>query len=428
MAATTPNFVTVDRPWNSLDRLKASLTFLLIVDLILLLALLAGEREHRSLLQTIGRDSAPSIIASQHIKVAMADMDAQVVNQILVSPGVNQTAKMMYQARREEAAEALITAAQNITYGDEERNPIKHLQLWLGDYEALVQQALDAPNEPNAVAIYNKAARIMDDNLFSAADKLDQANLDVMEETFSSRRNYATTTRVAIVFAGLLLLALLISTQWGLAHRVRRVFNPPLLVATIVGLTITMYAGGHLYRSAEDLRVAKQDAFNSLNVLWRARALAYAAKADESRFLLAQTDSSHDSAFAANAAKVLQGDSGFLADELKNITFPGEEAAAQDAVRRWKVYMDSDLQIRLLKSLGKNDQATQLCLGKAERNFQSFDRALVTTIGINQKAFDNSVASGFNELARFDGTVCVGVGVIGMACALGLWVRIREYL
>ncbi len=430
--ATTPNFVTVDRPHNSLDRLKSNLTILLLLDLIFLLALFAGEREHRSLLQTVGRDSAPSIIAAQHIKVAIADMDAQAVNQLLAKPSENPSAAETYQMRREEAAEALITAAQNITYGDEERLPIKNLQLRLGDYEAKVQKALDTASIPAAITIYNQAAQIVDDKLFPAADDLDQANLNVLDRAFASRGSYATTTRVAIVFAGLLLLALLLSIQQGLAQRVRRILNPMLVLATIATLIITIYAGSHLNRSADDLRLAKQDAFTSLNVLWRARALAYAAKADESRFLLVQGDSPHDSSFGVKAAKILLGDTGFLAEELKNITFPGEEAAARETVERWKNYMDTDLRIRQLKSTGKYDEAVRLCLGhgpgQAEGTFAKFDQALMSTININQQAFDNSVHSGFNELEGFDTTVSLGVVVIGLGCALGLWVRIREYL
>lgn len=425
----SPNFVTVDRQWNSLDRLKANLTFLLIVDFIFLMVLLAAGREHRDLLQTIGRNSAPSIIAAQHIKVAMADMDAQTVNQLLARPGVNALAAQRYQNRREEAADELITAAQNITFADE-RNPIKHLQLWLGDYETNAQRALDALNDAAATSIYVKAAHLMDDNLYSAADKLDEVNLDQLEGAYTRRRNYATTTRVGLVFAGLLLLALLVSTQWTLAHRVRRVLNAPLLMATLAALIILMYAGGHLNRSAQDLRVAKEEAFSSLNVLWRARALAYAAKADESRFLLsANPESFHDSAFAVNAAKVYQGgDSGYLADELGHITFPGEEAAAQASIERWKTYMDSDRQLRILKTAGRNEEALEYCLGPAEQNFKSFDQALMATININQKYFDASVNSGFKELDGFEGTIYLGAGVIGFACGLGLWMRIREYL
>jgi hypothetical protein len=431
--ATTPALQSLDKrltPWNSLDRLKASLVFIILADLLFLAALFVGESKHHSLLQTIGKDAAPSIIAAQHIKVAIADMDAEAVDELLAKPGEAKAATDEYNARREEAAGELITAAQNITYGDAERTPIKTLQIGLGEYETAIQRARDfhERNDPQAISIYRQASKILDGKLLSAADALDKANGDVLEETFDSDRTSATETRIAIVWAGIVLVALLAKTQWDLVRKVHRLINPGLLAAFILALGLTFYSAAHLSRAAEDLRIAKQDAFTSIHALWQARALAYTERAQESRYLF-QADSALDEAsFRENAKNVDK----FLASEMSNITFSGERDAATETVDTWRTYLAIDSQIKQLKNNGNNLAAIQLYLGKksGQSNFQfaRFDDALMRTEKINHDAFDNSVASGFAQLDKFKLIASVCAAAIAVFSAIGLLVRIREYL
>src|SRR5215831_13547473 len=106
--------------WNTLQKLKASRAVLIAVDALLLIAGIPAARVHRDAMKTVGKDSAPSIIAAQHIKSALADMDASAVNELLRPPGTAPEAVRAYESRREEAVKTLTTAAENIAYGDSE--------------------------------------------------------------------------------------------------------------------------------------------------------------------------------------------------------------------------------------------------------------------------------------------------------------------
>ena len=448
--ATVPTFTTVNAPtgqsWNSLQRLKGGLALLLIADALFLVALLTGQSSHRSLLQTIGRNSAPSIIAAQQIKVAIADMDAEAANEMLAKPGEGRAAAKAFEIRREEAGAALIAAAKNITY-DGELPPIESLQLDLGNYVAKIQRARDLHErdlqeryDPQTIKAYRDASSVVDTSLFKAADKLDDVNLQALEDAFESDRSTATHTRELITACGLVLLGLLLYLQWDLTKRVRRLINPALLAASILTLALIVFASNHLSGADRDLYVARHDAFISLHALWKAKAVAYSANADESKFLLPDDNSNDETSFFEKAKKVMGQaqdsngipESGFLGEEEKNITFPGEKEAADATVASWRTYLKIDSKLRQLKRDNHRDAAIALCIGKnpgeSDWAFSNFDDALKRTIDINQNAFNSAVESGFQHLDQFNVTVVIGASLIGICCSLGLFIRIREYL
>jgi hypothetical protein len=442
-----------------------------ILDIIFLVALLTGGRIHRAGMQTVGKDTAPSIIAAQHIKAALADMDANAANELLGESGQMSEAVKNYEARRQEAAEALIRAAGNIihedkkqdptpedkerrpTLEDKERESILRLQVGLGTYESRIQRARDLHGEHNAdfVGAYNAAARLMDEELLPAADELDTANLEVLEQTYEAQKGRSLASRGFIMAMAVVALAVLVFVQNFLARRTRRLINVPLFLATGITLGCAYYALHLLTMEQYNLKVAREDAFASIHALWRARAVAYAANADESRYLLDKANAAkHEQGFfmkrdslvkppqgetlesLVHATRLdLDGFTGYLTDELKNLTFPGERDAAIETLRTFGEYLKADDTIRKLERSGHHQEAIAFCTGtqRGESNwsFAQFDNALGETLDINQKAFDKAVASGFAALAHFDVEMSICTVMIGVLILLGLMQRIREY-
>ena len=83
-----------------------------------------------------------------------------------------------------------------------------------------------------------------------------------------------------------MLLAAIAGLKFLLFKRMRRVVNPPLLAAAALAAAGCLWALVALWESSADIKVAKQDAFDSIAVLEAARAIAYDANGDESRWLL----------------------------------------------------------------------------------------------------------------------------------------------
>ena len=456
MATLTPVPVAARTPPPSLTTpqiLSRSLWAIGILDIVLLIALLNGGRIHRAGLQTVGKDTVPSIIAAQHIKSALADMDANAANELLAQGGEAAAAVQAYEARRQEALEALITAAQNITYGDNERGPILRIQLGLGTYEARIQRARDLRQEGNEgfVAAYGIAADLIDREILPAADALDGANLDVLERAYENQHRRSVAARGLIMATAVVVLAVLAWVQMLLTGRTHRLINVPLLLATCITVGVTYYSLRVLAQAQNDLKIAREDAFTSIHALWRARAVAYAANADESRYLLdRQNAPKHEQEFFAKRdtlAKLpegatfqsvvrqggtrVNGFTGYLADALNNITFPGEGEASLETLRRFGEYLRTNGQIRALERGGHQKEALALCTGTkpGESNwaFNQFDSALDRTLTINQNAFDGAIKNGFSILAPFDLQMSICAVLIGVLALLGLMQRIREY-
>ena len=443
------------RRWNTLQILKGSRIALLVLDLLLLVGVVIGTRVHRTAMQTVGVDAAPSIVAAQHIKTALADMDSNAANELLGAPGAMPQAVASYESRRIEASGALIAAAENITYGDSERKPILTLQVGIGSYERLIQKARDLHenNAPATVVAYRQANALMNGTLLPATDALDRANNEVLERTCKSQSARSFGIRAFVLLAGSAALLALAAVQLFLSRRMRRTFNPLLLGATLLTLILTIYAWLAMESERSQLKVAKEDAFASIHALWQARAVAYQANGDESRYLLDQTRAKdHEEAFLEKSdslarlpagmdsnqllgnlrrEKHVEGFSGFLADELNNITFPGEREAAIRSMTAWQGYLDVDTRIRQFERQGQTRQAIDLCLGTAQGQsnwaFDQFDNALLATLEINQKAFDASVSKGLAAVASLEIKALVAAIVIALLCFLGLAPRIREY-
>lgn len=463
--ARTSRAVPAWRTWNTPQTLWAGLYLVWGLEAFLLFAAVIGAQVHRDAMKTIGRDTAPSIIAAQHIKSALADMDSSAANELLGDPGQMPEAVEAYDKRRREAATALIEAAKNITYGDAEQKPIEAIQVGLGTYEVRIQRARDLheihgpnlqkPHEPSGadyVAAYREAAKVMDANLLTEADNLDQANHDELEKAYSKVSNQSVGSVFLLLLAGAPLLWALVVIQRFLFRRMHRILNPALVLATLLTIAFVLYTFVTLGSERHRLTVAKEDAFTSIHALWRARAAAYSANADESRYLLDLANApQYESDFFAKAASLarlpgnnyqdavsaarrgdkLKGFTGYLADELNNITFEGEREAAANTLERFGAYLKIDEDIRRLQHNGQHAQALELCIGTREGEsnwaFDQFDKALGDTLEINQQAFNAAVSRGFEALSYFELKAALIALLIAALCFYGLQQRIQEY-
>ena len=456
MATTLTNPPATPQPrWNTLQLLRGGRLLLLALDAVLLLAALGGISEHRHAMQTVGKDSAPSIIAAQHIKSALADMDANAANELLSAPAATSAAVEAYERRRIEAARALINAAENITYGDAERGAIERLQLGLGTYERLIQRARDLHerNDSAAIAAWREAAKLLDEKLLPAADALDKANDEVLEREYVTQSDRSATARVLVGFAGALLLGGLVFVQTFLSRRMKRTLNVFLLAATVLAAWTLIFTGTQMMGEQRQLKIAKEDAFTSSRALWRARAVASWANGDESRYLLDRDRAAqYEIAFFRKTTQLagvpkgmafdavaraerggikVTGFTGYLADELNNITFPGEREAASDTLDGLGAYLTIDRHIRDLEAGGQHAAAVALCLGNAAGQsnwaFERFDAALAQTTAINQQAFETAVDRGFSALSGLELKTAAVAIAIAVLIFLGLAPRIREY-
>jgi hypothetical protein len=374
--------------------------------LLVLIAVTSGARSHREGIQIIGRDTAPSIIAAQHVSAAMADMDAAAASELL-SQSQLEPARQSFDNRRKEASEVLIEAAENIKY-EEERAPIRKVALGLSSYSQQIQRALDLrkAKDPAYVDAYRAAAQTMDETLLPAALELDHAKRTVLDRAYADQQKWSSASMLFLVLAILALIGVLLSLQVFLVRRMRRMINPLLMISTGLAFLSFFIFADDFTTADRQLKVAKQDAFESIHALWKARAVAYTAKAAESRYTM---DVAHAAQYEQGFQQKVVQVNGYLADELKNITFPGEQDAANKTVAAFAEY-------------------TKAAPGKgANAAFDQFDDAIGDTLQINQSAFDGAIKNAFDAVNNVEITASIICGTIALLAFGGTLPRLREY-
>jgi hypothetical protein len=251
----------------------------------------------------------------------------------------------------------------------------------------------------------------------------------------------------AVLFGSALVLVLIGVQAWFLM-RMRRILNPSLAVATVLACALTVYLTSLVGEAREHLRIAKQDAFESIHVLLRARSIAFDANGDESRYLLDRSAAplrvlDDESSFAKNVRVLATdpnelvkrasgfGSAGLFVDELTNVTFPGEGEAAKKMVGAFNAYLAIDRKIRNLETSGKHSEAIELCIGsrpdQSNATFARFDAALEETATINRQAFDREIDDADGKLKRAEYLSPILSIALVLLAFVGIRRRLAEY-
>ncbi|WP_162958537.1 hypothetical protein [Nocardia yunnanensis] len=447
-------------------RLLAGLTVLLTVITALVMA--ADARSTRHGIDVIGHHTAPTVTATEDLYFALADMDAQLANVLLAGDdstlaAVRTTALTTFDQRRVQA-DADLQQAMTIVTNDDATQQIRELLDKFGQYQALAADTFQLADldrgeagrpSGRTLAAYRAATGMVPD-LLSRAQRLADTNSGVLSQSYQDSERTTVAARARIAVLGLLVLAALLGLQVVLRVALRRRVNPALAVTTVLAAGLLL--GGYIANAtaAQQLTIAKRDAFDSLLALRQARALSYDANADESRFLLdpahtAQYQQSYfdksqrlagvrahgvddyasalDQAIAAHAGDLkdaISADS-FLGKELGNITFGGERQAAEQSLRQYQAYQRDDHTLRGLAG-GDLRAAITLDTGGSNDHFAAYDKALVATIDINQQAFDTAIGKGGNALSGWSTWLPYTAAAL---CALlvlaGVRPRLAEY-
>jgi hypothetical protein len=263
--------------------------------------------------------------------------------------------------------------------------------------------------------------------------------------------------------------------QVWLARRTRRLLNPLLALASLLTAAATLWFAVAVLDEREELRAAKSDAYDSLHVLFEARAAVNTIRADLSLWLLdaaarpaaaeriaaalhalIATDiarpeqtrpllktlqdllvmEQHGEAAAAMAATPHVG--GFLGAELENVTFgvPEREGATQSIARLIDA-MGVARAIQRQALAGEhgtgNGQFAAVARwldetgGGGRAAFDAEQAALDRTIAVNQGEFDRDVTAALATAAVIPFVTCGALALAALLAVAGLWPRLREY-
>ena len=284
---------------------KAGIYAVLGGTLLLSGAVVSAVMAQRSVVEDVGFGTTPSIYHAQRIRDSLSDLDANVVNMLLLPSGTNPTAEQEYQSRKEKLANLVVQVSKNITipvYIDTSKKPSEKILtpaeqkytstiiLGINNYIEKAQQARDfhaLKNTAASLEAYREAQKIIGDDesgLLKEAYLLDKINFEALSKAYQSGRGSSLNQSLMVLVAGATLLGLLIAIQLLLFKWNHRILNPALLGATVIASLFLLDTLVNLNIANQQLKVAKEDAFDSLHALRQLRSTAYMMNTAESRY------------------------------------------------------------------------------------------------------------------------------------------------
>lgn len=415
-------------------------------------------------LRIIGHDAGPQVVATADLYYALSDMDTQVANILLIGEerlgGGREQAMARYEQRRAEAGRAILQAA-DLASDATEQQTVRALLNGLGRYERLAAQAMllndqadhaAGPPPRPVIELYRQATDLMRLDLLPKAYNLTLDSGSIVRRTYEQQRDAVQNGRLAVAAAGLATLVVLVGLQVYLARRFRRILNPALLAATVVVTVLVGLAMGLLDREARDLRTAKEDGFNSVLALARARAIGNSMHGDQSRFLLdPDRRDTYEQVYLDKSQSVLYTPAGnldkyyhalrkvvqeyprratflgLLGDEARNTGTRDRRAALAETLKRYEAFQQHDRRLRILSRAGQTGQAIRYQMDEIGRGFEEYDKALVTLADSHRRTFEVAIKDGDDALAGWDYGLPGTIGVAVVLIFVGVRPRLQEY-
>src|SRR5262245_61722803 len=357
--------------WSTPVRLRALLGAVAVSGVLAFLSISVGVDDTGRAFKVVGSDTAPTINDALGIYFAVSDMDADAADYLLLNG--NPTGSLTpggvlnrYEKRRQAASDLLISAAHNPTYDENEHTSILRMIVLIQIFDAYVEQAELLNNRGDrtaALAAYGQATDLMhapQSGLLETALNLASSLHADLTARYGAAQTEEDRDRVLIVLSMLLLIGLLVGLQVFIRLRMRRRLSPPIAGATLLAVVLLVATGYTLQVSDSHLAAAKNDGYDSVYALRQLRAIAFDAKADESRYLIdpqrAQlsqasflaksvelasfpepvTIGTYDAALATQLAALKGGQSteigGAFGRALDHVVFPSEGQAATAAL------------------------------------------------------------------------------------------------
>jgi hypothetical protein len=400
----------------------------------------------------IGLEAGPNIVSAQEVQAALADLDANAADYLLRREQ-GDVAAQLFQLRRAQAMRSVLDAAENINEAIAEKLPLLAISENLGRYLELVAQARlrhDMGQDAAALESYRLATDIMHTRILRAASELTDVNARAMDVEFQRQSRTSTGMEILAFVVGLGLLALLVWAQRYISRKTRRLVNLPLAAATLLLGAFLVFLFNRFNTANGDLRLAKKDAFDSIQTLLKVRATAADAHGDLTRSLLDWSDADkrapeqtpksrmYRDRFASGVRALSSVSSfpptvraqaqlgkvqfeGLLADALRNITFDGEREAA--------VAMADDYAQYVTAAEGVRGEGKGLDVRRQDANlaFDRFDASTQRTLDINRRVFDRVLSDGQAALAmaeKIDPACAIAIALLAW---LGIRPRLKEY-
>jgi hypothetical protein len=381
-------------------------------------------------------------------------------NSVVSSSGpLNADARQIYQSLSEaDATEAnaylsLIEPSEAITgiHGDTSRAEADVMAIRAGDSDPAIQADLttlatgipdymkfvgeaDAYNRSGINGAGIGAAYLRDASALDRGSLLKAARDLYTKEHARLNNAYAQATGFPFLAAGvafLIAIAAFWAQRW-LARRTRRLINPGLAMASLIGLLSLVWVLASFYSARSDLLAGRDGGSTPAYALAQAEITALQMHSDESLTLI-NRDGAYDTTEGRLQTQLwpaLRGE--LIAAQSVGAGSPGETdatAAARGAQAWWGRHMDVFNADNSGNYIGVNDptSAVALATGPSTIAFGEVDHDLTTAIDADQAASARYASSGDDALGGLVVGMVIAALLMAAACTWGVGKRLAEY-
>ena len=367
--------------------------------------------------------TGPLSFTAQQVYRSLSDADATEANDYLT--GVAPTASLT-RVHDDVSVSAVDVAA--IKAGDPTaavQGDLATLAAGIPTYANLTGKA-DAFNRASDVvgaAWLSEASSLMRTSLLPAARDLYQ------REDARLRGDYGQATGlpylITVLAVALALGAAAFFGQAWLARRTRRLLNPGLAAACLLGLAMLAWLLSGFAAARSDLLAARDSGSTPAQALAQAEVTALAMHSDESLTLI-DRDGAQDAAEADFDRSERTLSSALVTAQAVGGGSPGSGSAVS-AAHLAQAWFSVHARVYQQDAAGSYQSASGLAVGGSTTAFDQVDAALTAGLAADQAAFTRQSAAGDDAL----GGLAAGAGLAGLlmgaACAWGVSRRIAEY-
>ena len=391
----------------------------------------SATRRHNAV-HTIWTRTEPLIVEAQQIHASLSEADASAADSFLVGGSGSSVEEARYEQSIAAASSVILKAEQGQTSPDD-RQALQTVGQQLPVYTGLVAEAraLNRQNLPLGAAYLRAASSLMQTTILVATDQVtanDAGRLDRSYRDATRSRDTATLLAILAVTA-----IALVVTQALVFGRTNRVFNVPLVIATVVVIGAAAWMVSSFSAQRSDMVRARDEGFVPSSLLSEARVLAFRADGDQSLSAIARGDGA---AFDADFDTALgwmgfphgtPSTTGSLIDALDASGARAVKPQIAPAAVAIEAYAATNATIRAAVDSGAFTHAVTLVQGPSATSFQTFDTDSSSALTATQLRFESGLAAADRSLRDLAVMVTLAALLAGALALVGLQLRIREY-
>ncbi|MFC9763270.1 hypothetical protein [Rhodococcus jostii] len=370
--------------------------------------------------------SEPFADAAQSLYSSLSIADAAATTSFIFVGVEPVVVRERYNQAVGDASNALVTASNGVDPADAEAlGLLSEVSRRFAEYTSLVStaRANDRGGNPIGITYLRSASSMMQNTILPLAHRL------CAEQWKSVANTQARTTRLPVAAFAVTASALvgLVLAHMYLTRKSRRLFNPGLIVATLLMASLLVWSMTAFGMSTSAGERARADGAQPLSAVAAARILAQQARADEMLGVLQRGSDPQSEVDFSRHSTVLSG----ILEQHRNSPGRVADAAVTDAAAALEGWRSTHELLQQKLANGDYPAAAAMAVDPGAlaptAQFSALDEALQSAITRLRSEEHEATTEAYRSTSLLTvGAVVLGV-LAGFAVGGGIWPRLNEY-